>query len=235
MLQIIGLDPAECLRVPGLISEFKKVNPGHLLHLEISSHSAAILLVILPVLPLHILLLAQHLAVEEPRRGDEVEQQYPVGEDQELAQEDEGESGVDRVAAEGEHPRGHERTGRGGIDPHPEAAPEGNQAPREPRKTQKAKQHPQPTQRRGFEEHSLDGRGPAEGMREDQVEVEQGEGRDEEIGAVQLAELHGRYPAPSQQDHPRDHHPQHDHDRESTRYGLHVFIPYNHPNNRLIK
>ena len=47
----------------------------------------------------HEFLLAQHLAVEEPHRGDKVKQQDPIREDQELAQEDEGKFGVDRPAA----------------------------------------------------------------------------------------------------------------------------------------
>ncbi len=90
------------------------------MELEISLHLAAILLVFLAVLPLHILLLAQHLAVEKPQCGDQLEQQDPVGKDQELARKDEGEGGEDRVTAEGKHPRGHEGTGRGSIDPHPD-------------------------------------------------------------------------------------------------------------------
>jgi len=39
------------------------------MELEVSPHLAAILPVFIPVVPLHKLLLAQHLAVEEPHRG----------------------------------------------------------------------------------------------------------------------------------------------------------------------
>jgi len=53
--------------------------------LEISPYPAAIFCVFLPILPPHEFLLAQHLAVEEPHRGDKVKQQDPIQEDQELA------------------------------------------------------------------------------------------------------------------------------------------------------
>lgn len=90
------------------------------MELEVSPHPEAILPVFLPVLPSHEFLLAQHLAVEEPHSNDKVEQQDQVGEDEEFARKNEGEFGVDRVVAEGKHPRGHEGTELGGIDPHPD-------------------------------------------------------------------------------------------------------------------
>jgi hypothetical protein len=50
---------------------------------------------------LQIHFLTQYLAVEQPGYYQGVDQQDPVREDQELPQQDDGKSGVDRVAAEG--------------------------------------------------------------------------------------------------------------------------------------
>src|SRR5262245_18685031 len=65
---------------------------------DIPSHSPAILHVLLTVMLLQERFFTQDLTVEEPRGRSDIEQQYPLGEYQEMPRQDRGKRYVDRIA-----------------------------------------------------------------------------------------------------------------------------------------
>ncbi len=75
--------------------------------------------------------LAQDLTVEEPDTGAEIDQQYPVGEDQELPKQDRRKGHINGIAAKGKNASRNELIGMVGINAHSETLSKRDQAPQE--------------------------------------------------------------------------------------------------------
>ena len=89
----------------------------------------AILLVSLAVMPLQIVFFEQHLAVDQPRGRNEINQADPIREYQKLANQDHRKRDIDGIAAKSKNAVHDELVGMIGVDTDPEALPERNQAP----------------------------------------------------------------------------------------------------------
>jgi hypothetical protein len=67
---------------------------------------------------------------------------------------------------------------------------------------------------------------PVEGCSKDEIEIEQRKWRNEEIGLVELAELHGLDSSSFQQNDASQHHSQHEHDRQDREVSWHPITPH---------
>src|SRR5262245_19324003 len=85
---------------------------------EVSSDARAVLHELLTIVRSQERLLAQNLPVHQPQAGAEIDQRHPVREHQELPQQDQRESDVDGIAAEGEDSRRDQPVGMIDIDAH---------------------------------------------------------------------------------------------------------------------
>lgn len=190
--------------------------------LEVPPYPTTIGRIVLPIVLRQERLFAQHLAMEQPGGGDEVDQQDPIGKDQELACQDDGESDVDGIAAEGKAAGGDEPVGVLLIDAHPKAASKGNQGPKEQRQPGQAEEHAGPGGGRGVKEYLRAYARPMERRREDEIEIKQSKRWDEEIGFVDFAELHDRHALSLQQEGSGRHHPQHEHNGQDCKICCHT-------------
>src|SRR5262249_40276356 len=151
---------------------------------------------------------AQHLTVEQPGGGAEIDQEEPVGEYQELAQQDGPKRHIDGIARERKDARCNEFVGVVCVDADPKTSPEGDQAEEEQQQPHGADEYADPGEGLGIEELLLADHGPTERGGKHDVEVEEGKWGDEEVllvdglacppesgpalmGIVQLAESQG--------------------------------------------
>ena len=67
--------------------------------LKITSHSTAVIEILLTIVISHVFFFTQNLTVEQPRGGNQIDQQDPVREHQELTQQENPECNIDGVAA----------------------------------------------------------------------------------------------------------------------------------------
>src|SRR5262249_14054472 len=88
----------------------------------------------------------------------------------------------------------------------------GNQAPQEQQKPRQAKQHSRPRDYFGMEKLVRRHSRPVECLGEQDIEIEQGKWRDQEIRLVYFAEFHGFYALSSQNRDSGQYHPKQQND-----------------------
>jgi hypothetical protein len=110
--------------------------------LEIPPHSIAILQILLAVIVSQGLLFPQHLTVEQPYGGNHIDQKKPIGEHQELPQQDKPKGHINGIAAQSKNAGCNQLVGMVLVNAHAEALPERNQAQSEQEQSCSAKKTP---------------------------------------------------------------------------------------------
>jgi len=173
----------------------------------------AILRVGFAVMPAQIFFFAQDLTVEQPCRRAQINQSYPIWEDEEFSYQDNREGHIDGITTESKNAVGYESVGMVSVNADSKALPKGNQAPQKEQQPRQAKQHADPRDNLGMEKLVRRHSRPVECRREQDIEIEQGKWRDQEIRLVYISELH-RFYAPSSQDRDSSqYHPKQQNDR----------------------
>src|SRR5262249_27581148 len=98
---------------------------------DISSHATAILRVGLAVMLAQIFFFAQNLTVEQPGGRAQINQSYPIWEDEEFSNQDNRKGHVNGIATESKNAVGYEPIGMVSVNADSKALPKGNQAPQE--------------------------------------------------------------------------------------------------------
>jgi hypothetical protein len=75
------------------------------------------------------MLFPQNLTVEQPYARANIDQENPIGKNQELAQQDEGECDINGITAQTKNAGRYKVVGMLGIDANTKTPPEGDQAP----------------------------------------------------------------------------------------------------------
>ena len=94
---------------------------------EIASHAVAIILVSLAVMAFQIVFFPQYLAVEQPDSCTEINQNYPIWEDEKLADRDNREGHINWIAAKSENTVDYKSIGIDRINADPKAPSERDQ------------------------------------------------------------------------------------------------------------
>jgi hypothetical protein len=152
--------------------------------------------------------------VEQPGGAGQVEERDPIGEHQELTDQEQEKADVDRVAAEREYARGHQPTGALDVDADPEAFAECHQAEHQDQHTAQAQSHSQPGDSGRLEEPLAAGQGPTEGGGEHRIEVEQSHRWYQEVRLVELPEMHCLSAGSAQQQDSAEHRADQEHAHE---------------------
>src|SRR5262249_39645724 len=98
---------------------------------DISSNATAILCGGLAVMLAQIFFFAQDLTVEKPCGRAQINQSYPIWEDEEFSDQYNRKGHINRIATESKNAVGYEPIGMVCIDADSKALPKGNQAPQE--------------------------------------------------------------------------------------------------------
>ena len=102
---------------------------------------------------------------------------------------------------------GYEPIGMVSVNADSKALPKGNQAPQEQQKPRQAKQHSRPRDYLGMEKLVRRHSRPVECRGEQDIEIEQGKWRDQEIRLVYMTEFHRFYALSSQDRDSGQYHP----------------------------
>jgi hypothetical protein len=102
-------------------------------------------------MPAQIFFFAQDLTVEQPCGRDQINQTYPIWEDEEFSNQDNRKGHINGIATESKNAVGYESVGMVSVNPHSKALPKGNQAPQEQQQPRQAKQHSDPRDYLGME------------------------------------------------------------------------------------
>jgi hypothetical protein len=175
--------------------------------LEISSNATAILCVSVAVMRAQIFFLAQDLTVQQPSGRAQVNQTYPIWEDQEFSDQDKRKGHINGIATEGKNTIRYQFVGIVSVNADSKALPEGNQTPQDQRQPRQANQHAGPRACVGVEELARDHSRPIERGGEQDIEIEQGKWRDQEIRLIYTTEFHHFYPLSSQNGDSGQKHP----------------------------
>src|SRR5215831_3036369 len=181
---------------------------------EISSNAAAILRVGLAVMLAQIFFLAQDLTVEQPCGRAQSNQSCPIREDEEFSDQDDRKGHINGIATEGKNAVGYESVGMVSVNADSKALPKGNQAPQEQQQPRQAKQHSGPRDDLGLEKLVRRHGRPVECRGEQDIEIEQGKWRNQEICLVYTTEFHRLYALPSQDGDSGQYHPKPQNDCE---------------------
>src|SRR5262249_26666738 len=179
---------------------------------DISSNATAILRVGLAVMPAQIFFFAQDLTVEQPRGRAQSNQSCPIREDEEFSGQDNRKGHINGIATESKNAIGYESIGMVSVNADSKALPKGNQAPQEQQKPRQAKQHSGPRDDLGLEKIVRRHTRPVECPGEQDVEIEQGKWRDQEIRLVYITEFNRFYALSSQDRDSGQHHPKQQND-----------------------
>src|SRR6266511_3322028 len=196
---------------------------------DISSNATAILRVGLAVMPAQIFFFAQDLTVEQPCGRDQINQTYPIWEDEEFSNQDNRKGHINGIATESENAVGYESVGMVSVNAHSKALPKGNQAPQEQQQPRQAKQHSDPRDYLGMEKLVRRHSRPVEGRGEQDIEIEQGKWRDQEIRLVHITEFHRFYALSSQDRDSGQYHPKQHDDCQCSEIFWHQNSPLLHP------
>src|SRR5262249_6918147 len=109
---------------------------------DISSNATTILRVGLAVMPGQIFFFAQDLAVEQPYGRAQINQSYPIWEDEEFSYQYNRKGHINGIATESKNAVGYESIGMVSVNANSKALPKGNQAPQEQQKPRQAKKLP---------------------------------------------------------------------------------------------
>jgi hypothetical protein len=137
---------------------------------DISSNATAILRVGLAVMPTQIFFFAQDLTVEQPCGRDQINQTYPIWEDEKFSNQDNRKGHINGIATESKNAVGYESVGMVSVNAHSKALPKGNQAPQEQQQPRQAKQHSDPRDYLGMEKLVRRHSRPVEGRGEQDIE-----------------------------------------------------------------
>ena len=141
-------------------------------------------------MPGQIFFFAQDLAVEQPCGRAQINQSYPIWENEEFSYQDSRKGHISGIATESKNAVGYESVGMVSVNADSKALPKGNQAPQEQQKPRQAKQHSGPRDYLGMEKLVRRHSRPVECRGEQDIEIEQGKWRDQEIGLVYTTEFH---------------------------------------------
>jgi hypothetical protein len=127
-------------------------------------------------MPAQIFFFAQDLTVEQPCGRDQINQTYPIWEDEEFSNQDNRKGHINGIATESKNAVGYESVGMISVNAHSKALPKGNQAPQEQQQPRQAKQHSDPRDYLGMEKLVRRHSRPVEGRGEQDIEIEQANG-----------------------------------------------------------
>src|SRR5262249_54180954 len=179
---------------------------------DISSNATAILRGRLAVMPGQIFFFAQDLTVEQECGRAQINQSYPIWEDEEFSYQDNRKGHINGIATESKNAVGYEPVGMVSVNADSKALPKGNQAPQEQQQPRQAKQHSSPRDYLGMEKLVRRHGGPVECRGEQDIEIEQGKRRDQKIRLVYISESHRFYALSSQDRDSGQYHPKQQND-----------------------
>jgi len=162
---------------------------------------------------IQIFFFAQDLTVEQPCGGAQINQTYPIWEDEEFSNQYNRKGHINGIATESKNAVGYEPIGMVSVNADSKALLKGNQAPQEQQKPRQAKQHSRPRDYFGIEKLVRRHSRPVECLGEQDIEIEQGKWRDQEIRLVYFAEFYGFDALPSQDSDSGQYHPKQQNDR----------------------
>jgi hypothetical protein len=180
-------------------------------------------------MPAQIFFFAQDLTVEQPCGRDQINQTYPIWEDEEFSNQDNRKGHINGIATESKNAVGYESVGMVSVNAHSKALPKGNQAPQEQQQPRQAKQHSDPRDYLGMEKLVRRHSRPVEGRGEQDIEIEQGKWRDQEIRLVHITEFHRFYALSSQDRDSGQYHPKQHDDCQCSEIFWHQNSPLLHP------
>ena len=193
--------------------------------LEIAADAGGVLGELVAVVLTEELFFAEDLAVDKPEGTKKIEEQQPIGEDEELAEQDDKKSKVDGVARPGEHAGGDELIRVFLINADAEAFAEGDEGEEEKEQRGETEGDAKPGEGRAVEKDLTAEGGQVKGGSEDQIEIEEGEGGNDEVGPVNLAKVDGFNALAFELASAGDDHGGEEKDGERTEIILHVGIP----------
>src|SRR5262249_46296119 len=86
----------------------------------------------------------QDLTVEQPCGRAQINQSYPIWEDEEFSNQYNRKGHINGIATESKNAVGYESVGMVSVNANSKALPKGNQAPQEQQQSRQAKQHSSP-------------------------------------------------------------------------------------------
>jgi hypothetical protein len=119
---------------------------------------------------------------------------------------------INGIATESKNAVGYEFVGMISVNADSKALPKGNQAPHKQRQPCQAKQHSRPRDYLGMEKLVCRHSRPMECRGEQNIEIEQGKWRDQEIRLVYITEFHRFYALSSQDRDSDQYHPKQQND-----------------------
>jgi hypothetical protein len=144
-------------------------------------------------MPTQIFFFAQDLTVQKPCGCAQTNQTYPTREDEEFSNQYNREGHINGIPTESKNAVGYELVRMVSVNADSKALPKRNQAPQEQQKPRQAKQHSGPRNYVGMEKLMRRHSRPVECRGEQEIEIEQGKWRDQEIRLVYTTELHRFY------------------------------------------
>jgi hypothetical protein len=177
-------------------------------------------------MPGQIFFFAQDLTVEQPCGRAQINQSYPIWEDEEFAYQDHRKGHIDGIATESKNAVGYESVGMVSVNAYAKALPKGNQAPQEQQQPRQAKQHSGPRDHLGMEKLARRHSRPVECRGEQDIEIEQGKWRDQEIRFVYMTEFHRLYALFSQDRDSSQYHPEQQNDCQCSEIFWHQNSPH---------
>src|SRR5262245_20129705 len=144
-----------------------------------------------------------------------------IWEDEEFSNQYNRKGHINGIATESKNAVGYETVGMVSVNADSKALPKGNQAPQEQQQPRQAKQHSGPRDYLGMEKLVRRHSRPVECRGEQDIEIEQGKWRDQEIRLVDMTEFHRFYALFSQDRDSGQYHPKQQNDRQDSEIFCH--------------
>jgi hypothetical protein len=131
--------------------------------------------------------------MEQPGGRAQINQTYPIWEDEEFSNQDNRKGHINGIATESKNAVGYEPVRMVSVNADSKALPKGNQAPQKQQQPCQAKQRSDPRNYLGMEKLVRRYGRPVECRGEQDIEIEQGKWRDQEIRLVHITKFHRFY------------------------------------------